>query len=82
MTKPVKAVTKQVRKHPAETGGLSLAAVVGAMLGLFKIDLDPLQVSSLVILVGAVPLGITKLVDWWRGRKAEIATFAPPELDG
>jgi hypothetical protein len=79
MPKPVKATTKLVRKNPAETGTLSLAAIVGAVIGLFNIHLEPGQITSLAILVGAVPLVITKLVDWRRARKAEIATFAPPE---
>ena len=83
MAKPVKAaseaVQKQVRKHPAETGGLSLAAVVGAVIGLFDIHLEPGQITSLAILVGAVPLGITKLVNWRRARKAERESYATIE---
>jgi hypothetical protein len=83
MTKPVKAageaVQKQVKKHPAETGGLSLAAIVGAVVGLFNIHLEPGQVTSLAVLLGAVPLGITKLVDWRRARKAERESYATIE---
>jgi hypothetical protein len=74
-----KAVKKQIEKHPAETGGLSLAAIIGAVVGLFNIHLEPGQITSLAVLVGAVPLVITKLVEWRRRRKAEIATFAPSE---
>jgi hypothetical protein len=80
MTKPVQATTKvvkkQVKKHPAETGGLSLAAVIGAIVGLFNIHLEPGQITSLAVLVGAVPLVITKLVEWRRARKAEAALRA------
>jgi hypothetical protein len=83
MAKPVraagKAVQKQVRKHPAETGTLSLAAVVGAVVGLFNIHLEPGQITSLAVLVGAVPFGITKLVEWRRARKAERESYATLE---
>jgi hypothetical protein len=76
MTKPIKATKKLVTKHPAETGTLSLGAVVGAVIGLFNIELEPGQVTSLTILVAAVPFGLTKLVDWWRSRKAERESYS------
>lgn len=53
------------RRHPAETG----TAVAGALVGLAgKVwDLDGDTMGYLLVLVGALPAGITWAVDRWRG---------------
>ncbi|MGH2373032.1 MAG: hypothetical protein ACRDIC_06080 [bacterium] len=59
---------KVVKKHPAETGSLSLSVIVGAALILFDVQLAPEKVGAIVILLGAAPAGLTGLVNWWRNR--------------
>jgi hypothetical protein len=68
MTKPVKAAQKAVAESPGETTSLSVAVVVGAVLGLFNIELQPGQVAALVVLVSAIPAGVKLLVAWRRKR--------------
>lgn len=61
---PVESTKKLVKKRPAETTGGTLSVVVGAVLSLFKVDLEPTQVAAIVVLLGLVPGAVT----WWRSR--------------
>jgi hypothetical protein len=56
------------KARPAETGGLA-AAVVALLVYALGVD-DPALVAPLIIVVGAVPAGITWLVELMRRRDA------------
>lgn len=57
-----------VTRRPTETAAFSASALVGAALILFDVHLPPEKVGAIVILLGAAPAGITRLVTWWRAR--------------
>ncbi len=57
--KPVAKTRATVKRRPAESGGLIAAAVVTLILGIFDLHPEPQVVSALVVLVAAIPAGIT-----------------------
>jgi hypothetical protein len=53
-------------RRPAETGTAVAAALVGLAGKVWDLDGDTM--GYLLVLVGALPFGISRAVDIWRGR--------------
>jgi hypothetical protein len=62
--KPVTKTRETVKRRPAETSGLVGAAVVTVALWAFSLEPPPAVVSSMVVLVGALPAVVT----WFKER--------------
>jgi hypothetical protein len=64
--KPVKATTKLVKKHPAETAPAPLYGVVLGVLAAFGVD-----PKTAAIAAGVVAAVAPAVITWWKVRHAK-----------
>ncbi len=61
--KPVSKTRETVKRRPAESASAGAAALVSIGMWAFGLEPPPAVVAAMVLVVGAIPAGVSKLVD-------------------